>query len=90
MRLNEKGVIDEYRGADFTRRLHIYLQFPRLRSEFMAIDRNDLNRKSDRNHPGRDFSPAALVHGLLRSAVGCLKGLSGISCGHAPRRTYKS
>jgi len=90
MCLNEKGVIDEYRGADFTRRLHIYLQFPRLRSEFMAIDLNDLNRKGYRNNPGRDFSPAALVRGLLRSSVGCLKGLFGISCGHAPRINYKS
>ena len=90
MYLNEKGVIDEYRDADFTRRLHIYLQFPRLRSEFMAIDRNDLNRKSDRNHPGRDFSPVALVYGLLRSAVGCLKSLFGIRYDHAPRITSKS
>jgi hypothetical protein len=56
----------------------------------MAIDRNDLNRKGYRNNPGRDFSPATLVRGLLRSSVGCLKGLSGISCGHAPRINYKS
>lgn len=90
MYMNEKDVIDEYRGADFTRRLHIYLQFPRLRSEFMAIDRNDLNHKGYRKNPGRDFSPAALVRGLLHSSVGCLIGLFGISYGHAPKITSKS
>ena len=33
----------EYRDADFNQRLHMYLQFPHLRSKFILIDRNDLN-----------------------------------------------
>jgi len=32
----------EYRDADFNQRLNMYLQYPRLRSDFIEIDRNDL------------------------------------------------
>jgi len=70
---NEKKVIDEYRGADFTRRLHIYLQFPDLRSEFIAIDRSNLKYQRYRNDPDKNFSPASPVCGLRRSSVCCLK-----------------
>lgn len=70
---NEKKVIDEYRGADFTRRLHIYLQFPELRSEFIAIDRSDAKCHRYRNKPDHNFSTAAPMCGLLRSSVCCPK-----------------
>ncbi len=86
---NQKEFIDEYREADFTRRLHIYLQFPLLRSDFMAIDRSDLNGKEYWNNPGRYFLPAASVQGWLRLALGRLKGLFGIRCGQASAVTNK-
>jgi hypothetical protein len=70
---NEKKVIDEYRGADFTRRLHIYLQFPDLRSEFMAIDQSDLKCQRYRNDADHNFSAAAPVCESLDSMVCCLK-----------------
>ena len=87
MGLNEKQVIDEYRGADFTRRLHIYLQFPPLRSDFLAIDRGDQACKQYPNNPHRNFSLATLAGGLLRLSTDLLKGLVGIIDGHAPRIT---
>ena len=37
---NEK-IIDGYRKADFNKRLHIYLQFPGLREDFLDIGRKE-------------------------------------------------
>jgi hypothetical protein len=33
-------IVEEHRGADFNRRLHIYLEFPHLRSNFIQIDQS--------------------------------------------------
>jgi len=38
-------IYDRYREANFMGRLHIYLQFPELRSDFLEID-----RKGDNDH----------------------------------------
>ena len=35
-------IMTAYRDADFNQRLNMYLQYPRLRSDFIEIDRNDL------------------------------------------------
>ena len=32
---------EAYRNADFTGRLHLYLQFPEFRNGFLAIDRGE-------------------------------------------------
>jgi len=40
-------IYDRYREADFMGRLHIYLQFPELRGDFLEID-----RKGDNDHAG--------------------------------------
>jgi hypothetical protein len=40
-------IYDRYRKADFMGRLHIYLQFPELRDDFLEID-----RKGDSDHVG--------------------------------------
>lgn len=39
---NFDKITAEYRQADFNKRLHMYLQFPRLRSDFILIDQDDL------------------------------------------------
>lgn len=38
MIFNLKDIYDQYRKADFTERLNIYLQFPELRDEFCEIE----------------------------------------------------
>ena len=38
-----RNILADYKAADFNERLHIYMQFPHLRSEFSAIDRNEAN-----------------------------------------------
>ena len=38
-----RNIRADYKAADFNERLHIYMQFPQLRSEFIAIDRNEAN-----------------------------------------------
>ena len=35
-----RNILADYKAADFNERLHIYMQFPHWRSEFIAIDRN--------------------------------------------------
>jgi hypothetical protein len=32
------NILVDYQDADFTKRLHMFLQFPELRERFMAID----------------------------------------------------
>jgi len=71
-------IISEYRGADFDRRLHMYLQFPPLRSEFILIDRNDLNRDLSADFKFSRNSLADKVNSVLSLvAVGARK-LCGI------------
>ena len=42
MNENYEKIMAEYRDADFNKRLNMYLQLPRLRSEFILIDQHDL------------------------------------------------
>ncbi|HUT72499.1 MAG TPA: hypothetical protein VMW89_17655 [Desulfatiglandales bacterium] len=44
----EQYLIKEYRQADFERRLHLFLTYPSLRSQFSAID----YREGPVIHPG--------------------------------------
>ena len=41
MTSHREDVYDRYRQADFNDRLHIYLQFPELRDDFLDIDQNE-------------------------------------------------
>ena len=42
MKQSISGLLDRYRCADWNTRLHLYLQYPELRTEFIEIDRIDL------------------------------------------------
>ena len=42
MNENYNGITAKYREADFNNRLNMYLQYPQLRSDFIRIDRKDL------------------------------------------------
>ena len=43
MEWTTSDLLDQYRRADFTKRLHLYLQYPELRADFTEIDRKDLH-----------------------------------------------
>jgi hypothetical protein len=72
-------IIAEYRDADFNRRLHMYLQFPDLRSAFILMDQNDLNTDASAAFKSGRNSLAAQMSGVLCSAAGCVKKLFGLA-----------
>lgn len=72
-------IIAEYRDADFNRRLHIYLQFPHLRSKFILMDQNDLNTDLSGGFKLRRNPLAAQLSAVFCSAGGCVKKLFGIA-----------
>ena len=39
--MNEIKILNDYREADFDKRLHMYLLYPKLRQEFLEIDQNE-------------------------------------------------
>ena len=39
MKVITRELLNEYRQADFTRRLHMYLQFPDMRAEFADLEK---------------------------------------------------
>lgn len=41
MTINLEEIYDQYRKADFTDRLNIYLQFPELRNDFFEIEQKE-------------------------------------------------
>jgi hypothetical protein len=61
--------------AVLNRRLHMYLQFPRLRPEFILIDQSNLNAELPAGFTSPGFSLAARMSVLLSSAAGCVKKL---------------
>ena len=72
-------IIAEYKDADFNRRLHMYLQFPRLRPDFILIDQRHLNAELPAGFTSPRFSLAARMSVLVSSAVGCVKKLFGMA-----------
>jgi len=72
-------IIAEYEDADFNRRLHMYLQFPRLRSEFILIDQRNLNAESPAGFTSPRFALAARIGVLFSSAAVCVKKLFGLA-----------
>lgn len=67
-----KGILEEYRGSDFKKRLDLYLEFRCLRREFDDIERREaviekaLGFKSQEN-------PARQVNSVFRSLLHSLK-----------------
>ena len=78
MTANHNKTMAEYKGADFNKRLHMYLQFPQLRSEFFTIDRKELTAESP-GEPGLTVSSLATrLSALLGSATSGVKKLVGV------------
>jgi len=46
MKRTTSDLLKEYREADFTKRLHLYLQHRDLRSQFVETDQNELASKA--------------------------------------------
>lgn len=44
MTINTETIYEDYRNADFMNRLHIYLQFPELRNDFLEIDQTETRK----------------------------------------------
>lgn len=42
----KEKILNDYQAADFNRRLHIFLDYPRLRPEFLLIDEYDQKNNS--------------------------------------------
>jgi hypothetical protein len=57
----------EYRNDDGDKRLHMYLQFPRLRSEFYQIDKGELKKKLSVNSLSRRRSLMAQLNAIISS-----------------------
>ncbi len=77
------GLMDRYRCADWNTRLHLYLQYPELRTEFIEIDRSDLCREQeDRPHNARCCSTVQKSP-FFGAMAGCMRRL----CRGPERRT---
>jgi hypothetical protein len=77
------GLFDGYRCADWNTRLHLYLQYPELRTEFIEIDRSDLCRKQE-DHMRRDRCISTVRRGNFFGVMaGCMRRL----CRGPERRT---
>lgn len=64
---NHNDILTEYKSDDGNKRLHMYLQFPQLRSEFYKIDKEEFKNESsiDLRPPGKSF--AAQLNALVIS-----------------------
>jgi hypothetical protein len=76
-------LLEEYRCADFNKRLHLYLQYPGLRQEFLEIDRSDLQREAPDNVPGLECFPKIRVGTCFNPKARWVRRLFGSACpGH--------
>lgn len=48
-----RDFLDEYRYADLTKRLHLYLQYPEMRPEFDQIEYSESAHRQLCGQPGR-------------------------------------
>ena len=71
----QEKILAAYRDADFNRRLHMDLQYPRLRSEFMHIDQGESASQACSGLAPRDHSRAVKAGARLSARVGCVRRL---------------
>ena len=75
MKQSISGLLDRYRYADGNTRLHLYLQYPDLRIEFIEIDRSDLCRKrEDHVRSAKCISAVPKSH-FFGVMAGCMRRL---------------
>ena len=71
--------LSEYREADFNQRLHMYLQYPQLRSEIISIDQAELNTPLPAPFKSRKHSLANQMCEILASVSASVKKIFGIA-----------
>ena len=75
MKQSISGLLDNYRCADWNTRLHLYLQYPDLRTEFIEIDRSDFcRRQENRTRSVRCISTVQKSH-FFGVMAGCMRRL---------------
>jgi hypothetical protein len=74
-------LLNEYRQADFTKRLHLYLQYPELRTEFADMEREALHAETRNRTQGSECCPRPFGVLPFRSRSGCVKRLLGVAQG---------
>lgn len=79
MAQNYHDITATYREADFNERLNMYLQYPQLRSNFILIDRNDLEADLAAGLKSRPKIPLAPVSVLLSLVAGFAKKIFGMA-----------
>ena len=83
MKQSSSDLLDRYRDADGNTRLHLYLQYPDLRTEFIEVDRSDLSQnQEDRIRSMRCISMVPKSH-FFGAMAGCMRRL----CRGPERRT---
>ena len=78
MNQSHDSILAAYKNADFNHRLHIYLQYPRLRSEFFEIDREDLKADASNRAKCSLHSLTTQLNELIGSAASSVKRLVGV------------
>ena len=83
MKQSISGLLDRYRCADWNTRLHLYLQYPDLRTEFIEIDRSDLCRKQEERTRSARCISTVQKGNFFGVMAGCMRRL----CRGPERRT---
>jgi hypothetical protein len=83
MKQSISGLLDKYRYADCNTRLHLYLQYPDLRTEFIEIDRSDLCRKQEDRMRSAKCISTVQKSNFFGVMAGCMRRL----CRGPERRT---
>jgi hypothetical protein len=79
MRHTTNDLMDEYLQADFTKRLHLYLQYPELRTEFTEVERENLQPEGEHSMSGSKRIPNVRADDLLTLKPCCVKRLFGMT-----------
>ena len=61
MKRTRRDLLEEYQGGDFTRQMHLYLQYRELRSEFMKTDHSELRFRKPAGIPQSKRFPRFLT-----------------------------
>ena len=72
-------IMTAYRDADFNQRLNLYLQYPRLRSDFFQIDQNDLKTDLSTGFKLRKKLQSVQINMFLGQVAGSVKKIFGIA-----------
>ncbi len=75
MMKDNRTTLRRYQEADFNLRLNLYLQYPALRTQFMEIDRGELNHGAQRRWGRLEHPLATRLTVLMSTSIGCVRRL---------------